>query len=642
MCGIAGVVGTRNMDAARQAVDRMTCALERRGPDGAGIESWTEATLGHRRLAIFDLSQAGHQPMLTVDRTLGVVFNGAIYNFAELRRELERDGYVFNSQTDTEVLLHGYRAWGINKLVERLRGMFAFGLWDDTARKLFLVRDRLGVKPLCVATKPDGTLAFASTPRALRASGFADEINDSAMLEFLEFGFVTDAHSIYQGVTKVEAATIIEWDGATRTSQTRRYWTSPEVSENKNIRFEEAVEETERLFLRAVERRLQADVPVGALLSGGVDSSLVCWAITKLGGDVTAYTIGTPNDPLDESNDARITAERLGIKQQILNVSDDDTPDVEELVAAFPEPFSVASALGMLRLSRAFASSATVMLTGDGGDDVFLGYPEHLNFYTAQQIARSLPAPAAALWSKLSSQLPRNGKSSGKVKRALSFLDYTTGGLAAIARVRAGLPFYEANDLLGTRLTGKSLPHREMTRSFDSSRNLLRDFLRYDYTRRFTGEYLPKVDGATMHYAVEARSPFLDQELWEYAASLPFEVRLHKRTLKAVLREIARRRVSVEVATGHKRGFGVPVERWMAGQWRAKFEAVMRDSVLEREGWINSAQVLKRFEQATSEGAVPTQLWYIYVLETWLRHERETHRADAQVSSTRSLHQLAV
>src|SRR5579875_820398 len=317
MCGIAGYVGDLNSYRADAYVTQMMAALERRGPDGEGKESWRSATLGHRRLAIFDLSAAGKQPMISEDRRVGVVFNGAIYNFHDLRADLQKAAYRFHSDTDTEVLIHGYREWGIDGLVQRLRGMFAFGIWDDTCRKLFLVRDRLGVKPL-VYTCVDRCLGFASTVRALHQAGLAETIDDQAVTEYLEFGYVTDNRTIYREASKLPAASILEWSNGN--FHVRSYWSPPRAT-NSKLSFEDVVAETESIFLKAVELRLIADVPVGALLSGGVDSTLVCWAISKLGGDVRTFTIGTPGDPADESADARSIAQRLGVRHQIIEIS---------------------------------------------------------------------------------------------------------------------------------------------------------------------------------------------------------------------------------------------------------------------------------------------------------------------------------
>ena len=616
MCGIAGLVGFGDGRESLERVRRMVRALERRGPDGEGFESWPESVLGHRRLAIFDLSPAGQQPMTSPDKSVGVVFNGAIYNWRSLRQELEAQGYSFTSRTDTEVLIHGYRHWGLYEMVQRLRGMFAFGLWDERERKLFLVRDRLGVKPLLYSIEEAG-IAFASTARALKAGNRACEIDAQAVTEFLEFGYVTDDRSIYEGVSKVPAATILEWSGGRATM--REYWRPPGITCHPKISFEHAVEETEELFLQAVEKRLHADVPVGALLSGGVDSSLVCWAAARLGGAVTAFTIGTPGDPWDETSDAVATARGLGISHKVLELSAEDAPGVDELVSAYAEPFACASALGMLRVSRAVASSATVLLTGDGGDDLYLGYPEHRHLWMAERFARALPGPAASAWRAWQESFPR----AGLLRRAASFMNYATGGLGAVACAHDGLPVYRRLGILGERLSGADVIQRGIEWSLKSGRQVLSEFLEYDRRTRFVGEYMTKVDGATMHHGLEARSPFLDQELWEFASRLPFDMRLRGGRLKALLREVARRRVGERVASGPKRGFGIPVGRWIVGRWRSSFEETLRESLLHSEGWIRKEAALSMLERAVEKGEAPNQLWYLFVLETWLRRERQ-------------------
>jgi asparagine synthase (glutamine-hydrolysing) len=594
----------------------MCAALSRRGPDAQGLEQWDRAVLAHRRLSIFDLSDAGRQPMMLPDRSAAVVFNGAIYNFHQLRSDLETGGACFRSNTDTEVLLHGFRAWGIDRLVARLRGMFAFCLWDNNEERAFLVRDRLGVKPL-VYTAKNGVLAFASTVRALCEGGYAAEIDEQGVVEFLEYGFVTDDRTIYRDVSKVQAATILEWHGGRLSS--RRFWQPPSIREDQPWSFDEAVEETERLFLRAVELRLHADVPVGALLSGGVDSSLVCWAISHLGGDITAFTVGAPGDPLDETEDARATARDLNIQHRVLTSSAEDC-GIEEMVSAYAEPFACASALGMLQVSRAVKQEATVLLTGDGGDDVFLGYPEHRHFEIAQQLARRLPRSAPHYWPMFRHLLPQVGL----LRRATHFLDYATGGLAGVTNAHDGLPFYRHLCIAGERLAAARLARRELSASHESARNLLTDFLQYDFRTRFTGEYMTKVDGGAMHYALEARSPFLDHELWEFAAALPYRIRLRGGQLKAVLRELARRRLGDRVAFGPKRGFGIPVGRWVTGRWRQMFERTFQNSILEQEGWIRSDPLLERLRATAPGEAAPKQFWYLLILEAWFRHSLKT------------------
>lgn len=612
MCGIAGIVGCENRESAETKVGAMLGVLERRGPNDKGIEFWNNAVFGHRRLSIFDLSQAGHQPMMIDEGEIGIVFNGAIYNFHALRTELENKGCKFRSRTDTEVLLYGFREWGIKRLAAKIEGMFAFGLWDNRKKTLYLVRDRLGVKPLAFAVR-DGELAFASTVRALKSAGYGGDLDRRGVAEYLEFGFLTDNFSIYENIEKLPAATILEWrDGKI---STENYWDLP-TEKNEKISFEEAVEETEQLFLQAIEKRLQADVPIGALLSGGIDSSLVCWAIAKLGGDVTAFTVGVPNDEWDESSTAIQTAKSLGIKHQILEMTGEKPFDIDALTKAFAEPFACASALGLLDISKKVAENATVLLTGDGGDDVFLGYPEHLHFWTAEQIADRTPLAVSGVLRKSINVLPKRGV----LKRANSFLNYSFGGLGAITQARDGFPVYERNNLLGERLRDYRISHREIPPT--SGRNLLSKFLEYDRETRFVGEYLPKVDGATMFYGLEARSPFLDTTLWEFAARLPFSLRMRGRTLKAVLREIVRRRISPELAAAKKQGFGVPVQRWLTGEWKRPFVEMMSESVIEKEGWIKSENVIKMLEGAEKQNWSPRQLWFILVFEAWLRFEK--------------------
>jgi asparagine synthase (glutamine-hydrolysing) len=356
-------------------------------------------------------------------------------------------------------------------------------------------------------------------------------------------------------------------------------------------------------------------------LSGGVDSSLVCWAIAHLGGDVTAFTVGTPGDPADETADAVDTARHLRIRHQVLALSGDSEPNIDELVSAYGEPFACASALGMLRVSKAVRGSATVLLTGDGGDDVFLGYPEHRHLWLAQRLARSLPGFVANGWRGNRDKVPQIGS----LKRLSSFLNYSTGGLGAVACAHDGLPSYERYGMLGERLAGVSVAQRDIEWSNESGRNVLAEFLEYDRGGRFVGEYMTKVDGATTFHSLEARSPFLDQDLWEFAAGLSFETRLHGGKLKSVLRELAKQKLGERVSRGRKRGFTIPVQRWLIGRWRNALTELLQTSILDRDGWINSRATLDRLAAAAQEGRAPNQLWYIFVLESWLRHEQSSH-----------------
>jgi asparagine synthase (glutamine-hydrolysing) len=588
----------------------MMGALARRGPDSAGAAKWPNAVLGHRRLAILDLSEAGHQPMISDDGQIGLVFNGCIYNFLELRRDLEQRGHRFRSRCDTEVLLRGYEEWGIDELTGRLRGMFAFGIWDQRRRTLTLARDRLGVKPL-IYSQRDGEIGFASTIGAVRAAGFGESVDPGAVMDLLEFGWVNEDRSIYGGMRKLPPATILEWcDG--RTSE-RRYWTLPTCGESPRMTFEEAVEETERLLVESVRLRLISDVPIGVLLSGGIDSALVCWATRELNANITAFTIRASDDPSDESADAASTARVLGIPHEIVEMPDTDF-SLDELTNAYSEPFACESAQAMLWVTRAVKRRATVLLTGDGGDDVFFGYSFFWKAWMAQRLAQRLPAAAAAVWRVIRSACPPHGSG----KRVRNFLDYATGGLGDHARAHDGLPYYERRGILGDRLRGRQLPERRLEASLESGRRLLWDVFEYHRRMHFTSEFMPKVDGGTMYYAVEARAPFLDQKIWECAAAMPPEVRFHGRRLKAVLREIVRRRITPEAANREKKGFNVPVRTLLAERWSGMLDRLRENTLLEQEGWVQRGTLLGPLEAALSDKRVPIQLWRLLVLEHWL------------------------
>lgn len=589
----------------------MTRTLARRGPDSEGFHSWPDAHFGHRRLAIIDLSEAGRQPMLNDAGDIGIVFNGCIYNFQELRQELEQAGQCFRSHCDTEVLVRGYQEWGIDKMMPKLRGMFAFAIWDERHKRLTMARDRLGVKPLVYAATEQG-IAFASTVGALREAGYGGNIDPVAVLEFLEYGYVTDERCIYEGLRKLPPATVLEWqDGRV---EERTYWTLPECDESGTVSFEEAVEETEKLLLESVRLRLVSDVPIGALLSGGIDSTLICWAMAKLNANIKAFTVGAPGDGSDESAEAAETARILGIPHEVVTPPRERPVLLEEMVAAYSEPFASQSAQGMLLVSRAVKPLATVLLTGDGGDDAYLGYPFFMNAWRAQKLARGLPAAARGAWKAIRPLTP----SQGVARRARNFLNYATEGLGAHVRAHDGLPYLEEHGILGERLAGASLAQRQIAASADSARRLLFDVFAYHRKMHFLSEFMPKIDGGTMYYAVEARSPLLDHKVWEFAAALSPEVRFHGGVLKAVLREIVRRRVSPAVARRQKQGFTVPVDRHLTED-SGELTALGGGSYIEKEGWVRRGSLKRSIEEAGSKRSVSPQLWHLLVLENWMQ-----------------------
>ena len=575
------------------------------------MSRWPSAILGHRRLSIFDLSDAGSQPMLSDDGEVGVVFNGAVFNFIALREELQGFGRKFRSNCDTEVLVHGYQQWGLDELISRIRGMFAIAIWDNRRQTLSLVRDRLGVKPLIYAAR-NGQIAFASTVTALQQAGLAGDLDPAAVMEFLEFGFVTDDRAIFEGIHKVHAGTIVEWRAGV--TSTRTYWQVADPDDSLKISFDEAVEETERLLVESVKLRLEADVPVGALLSGGVDSGLVCWAMAKLNADITAFTVGAPGDPADETADAVHTAQLLGIPHRVVELTAGDAASIDDLISAYGEPFGCSSALGMLQVSRAVKPHATVLLTGDGGDDVFLGYPFHKHFWTAQRVARSLPGFASPLWRAV-----RPIAVADSLRRPRHFLDYATGGLGAITRVHDGLPYYQRFGLLGERLASRTLPQRQIPLTDTPATNVLSDFLAYEQKTRFVGEFMTKVDGGTMHYAIEARSPLLDQKIWEFLpARLPSS--LPPAQWRAEGNPAGRFPAGGSARLSLQGESRVSLSRCNAG-WRVDGAVASRTShtILFSKKRAGCVQVLFRTRKKVPPA---TQLWYLVVLENWMRRQR--------------------
>lgn len=613
MCGIAGYLQQRPQGEEAETLARMMTAIARRGPDSKGVHTWPGVWFGHQRLAILDLSPAGAQPMLTADGKTGVVFNGCIYNYRELRDQLQAVGHHFHSQCDTEVLLHGFRQWGMAGMLPRLRGMFAFAIWDENSQTLSLARDRMGVKPLVYASFPGG-FAFASSISALEAAGVSRSIRPSAVLEYLEYGFITNTQSVYDNCEKLRDGEWLERrsDGSLRKN---RYWDPPHVSSDSTLDFEQAVQRTEELLIEAVRLRLQSDVPIAALLSGGVDSGLVCWAMREANARVRAFTVGSPGEPEDESEAARQVARHLDIPHEIIPLSQDSGFGLDTFLDAYSEPFAPESAFAVLRVAEAVKPHATVLLTGDGGDESFLGYPFFYNVWRAQRAAKFIPKPLASAWPSMRSLLP----SSGPLHRLGNFLSYTTGGIGEYARLHEGLPWLEQNGLLGDRLKSLKLPQRQIPFSAGAGRHLLDDALQLHWDLHFTGEFMTKVDQGTAHFALEARAPFLDHVLWEFAATLPAKLRFHGGTLKAILRAIARRRLGHAVSNRPKQGFTVPVDRWLANPKSPAWEPLLDHPRVVSEGWIAASPLAAAIAETTRQKSVPPALRFLLLFEYWLR-----------------------
>lgn len=569
MCGIAGQILLR-ADAVPEpeTVRAMTAALVHRGPDDEGLWCGRRAVLGFRRLSIIDLD-GGHQPMGTPDGAVQVAFNGEIYDHKELRRELEAAGARFRTRADTEVLVHGLRAWG-TRLPERLNGMFAFAAVDEERGEALLARDRMGKKPLFYLEHA-GSLWFASELKALcRVPGWSRELDLAALDVFLSQQFVPAPFTIYRAVRKLPPGHRMIVRG-TRVA-IEPYW-APRFEPKLELADEEAAEELRRTLRAAVARRLESEVPLGAFLSGGVDSSTVVGLMTEaLDRRVATYTIGFEEKAWDEREHARRVAERFGTDHHELVVRPSVATDLDAILAQYDEPFADPSAVPTWYVAREAAREITVVLTGDGADDVLAGYGRY-DVSGVERAFAALPAPLRA-------PLER-GALAGLVGRgALAVAARPFGKLVArriVPHLRSlVIPAYLSGldkrrlyrPELGRELGDDGL-HRVLRELHARTRNLpepIDRMLATDLEQYLPGDLLVKVDVATMAHSLEARSPFMDKEVVELALRLPDRLRYRDGQGKWILKRAFADLLPEGIATRPKQGFGVPIDRWLRGE----------------------------------------------------------------------------
>jgi asparagine synthase (glutamine-hydrolysing) len=566
MCGIFGIVNGSELGVGLGAIERAVDLLQERGPDDRGLWEGDGVVLGHTRLSVMDPSPAGHQPMVSDDRRVVVTFNGEIYRFWELRAELEERGHRFRSRTDTEVILRGYQEWG-RDVVDRIDGMFAFGIWDEQSRELLLVRDRFGKKPL-FWTQRGGTLAFSSTLRPLVACGIvAPEIALEKLREFLFFNYVVGTESILRGIRSLPPGSQLAFRNGC--VETRRYWDLADAALEPSA---ESTEQTfEALLADAVRARLVSDVPLGIFLSGGVDSSLVA-ALAQRESErpLRTFTIGFDEPSYDERAAARVVAERLGaVHEELVFRADDVTELLPAITASADHLLADQSLLPLTKLAVAAKRRVKVVLTGDGGDELAAGYPTYRALRVARAYTRLVPRDARRCLGELATRLPSSWKKMGATSLLSRFLLATRGGVdRAHASWRAVWQHEELDRLLRGRGSGVM-----EWRSYGSGRcpsegwTLLQRALYADVSTWLVDSILAKVDRATMAIGLEARSPLLDSRLFAFTFHrlLP-DRRYHG---KAPLRRLAAGLLGPDVARRRKAGFQTPFAAWFAGPLRA-------------------------------------------------------------------------
>lgn len=630
MCGIAGRVNyLSEQPVSRELLGGMCGVLAHRGPDGSDI--WTRgfAGLGHRRLAVIDLSAAGCQPMSSMDGQTWLTFNGEIYNFLELRAELEARGHCFRSQTDSEVILHAYREWGVDCL-SRFRGMFAFAIWDEPSRRLFLARDRAGKKPLHYWTDRHG-IAFASEPKAfLTDPTFSATPDAEALSAYLTYQYVPAPLSAFAGVRKLPPAHYLIVENGQLSIH--RYWKLSYASK-RNLSEPEAVEELRVRLREAVKLRLVSDVPLGAFLSGGIDSGCIVALMSELGtGPVNTFSIGFEDKKFDELEYARLVSQRYSTKHHEFVVRPDALQILPKLVWHYNEPFADSSAIPTFILAELTRRHVTVALNGDAGDENFAGYERYRANVLAQRYDK-IPAVLRRPLETLATLLPGSGTSGSLLSRGKRFVE-ALGETPERRYIRWMAHFHGA---LKAELCRPEFleaagpdPAAILLRSFAASDapDFVDATLDVDVNNYLPDDLLVKVDIATMAHGLEARSPLLDHPLMEFAASLPSALKLKGSVKKHILKEAVRPLLPVEIIERPKMGFGVPLESWFRHDLKELAHDVLLSNEMRDRGYFRQDVVRRLLEEHTrGVRAWHYQLWNLLMLELWHREFIDNHSA---------------
>jgi len=612
MCGIAGIVGAGRERGAR-AVQAMIDTLIHRGPDdGAVWESERgEVALGQRRLAIIDLSPLGRNPMPNGDGSLWITYNGEIYNFRELRQELEADGYRFRSQTDTEVVLAAYEKWG-TQAVERFAGMFAFALWDARRQRLWVVRDRLGKKPLYYS-EAGGAFRFASELKALVVDpAFPRDIDRDALRLYLRYGYVPSPYTIYRAARKLPPAhALIVEDGRTRVE---RYWDPvPFALRSTNVG-DDAADELETRLKLAVRQRMIADVPLGAFLSGGIDSSLVVALMQEQSASpVRTFTIRFDNPEFNEADHAAAVARHLKTDHYEQTCGGRDMLDVvDRLTAMYDEPFADSSAVPTYLVSKIARERVTVALSGDGGDELFFGYPRY-RYHARAAWVLSLPRPVRRGAAAIASRLPRR-----RLRRIADVLRSDDRDLYG-----RFVSWWHPSEV--EALTGAPAPEipayadalRRSSALGPDRRPGLLDLVSY-----LPEDILTKVDRASMAVSLEVRAPLLDHRVVELALGLPQAYKQRNGTTKWALRHLLYKRVPSAMVNRPKMGFGVPLVDWFRGPLQERMVDYLGSSDLADLGI--DPEPVRAMWSAFLRGGPPRAdlLWQMFTLAAWSRQSR--------------------
>jgi asparagine synthase (glutamine-hydrolysing) len=596
----------------------MCAAIRRRGPDGHGLSIQPHAALGHQRLAIIDIA-GGAQPMSSLNGDVVVVYNGEIYNHDALRRELEADGYRFNTRSDTEVLLNAYLKYG-KDCSKRFRGMFAFAVWDARRRSLFMSRDRLGIKPLFYA-RVGQKLVFGSEIKALLASGWVDATLDpQALDDYFAYGFIRSPRSIYREVRSLlpGQSLMAQIEDGRLDLALESYWELPRgPSGEPTLGYEDASKELHRRIDEAVQLRMASEVPLGAFLSGGIDSSTVVWAMSRAQTRrVQTFSIGFNERSHDETPYARAIAERFGTDHHEEIVTPDGVAALPEVVRDFDEPFADPSAIPTWYLCKMARRQVTVCLSGDGGDELFAGYTRYATVSREWQRRGGI---ASRLVSAAGRLAPRESRLANRAERVLegdfsAYYSRFRNTYSPAMRALLYSPDLAAQiDAAETqRAFQRALPHPHAD---TLSRAQLADLQGY-----LSDDILVKLDRTSMAHGVEARVPLLDHELVAFAQSLPSDYKLRRGRSKAILVDLIAPHLPREVFDRPKRGFSVPLARWFRNELKERLSAALHGPTFQQNELFRGPYV-RRLYELHSRGRVDLsfQLWQLLIFDEWWR-----------------------
>ncbi|HIH20704.1 TPA: asparagine synthase (glutamine-hydrolyzing) [Candidatus Micrarchaeota archaeon] len=609
MCGICGFAGFEDKALAA----KMAQTIAHRGPDGHGVYSAKGVTLAHNRLAIIDLSARGKQPMSNDEGTTWVSFNGEIYNFRELRSYLERRGHRFKSDSDTEVLVRGYDTWG-ERFAERLRGDFAFALWDSNAKKLLLARDFPGVDPLYYYfDSKRKRLYFASEIKALFAAGVPRRVNCEAVNDFLSLQRSIGPQTLFDGVFKVQPGEMVSFENGIL--RRKKFASLPQPEVKRDVGMHWWVLEAKKRFMHSVERRLLSDVPLGVFLSGGLDSSLTAAAMSSLRDNVKTFSVNFGGNSEDEKY-SRLVAEELGTEHTELHVNSANCSIFPQVAWHLDEPAVDIAALPTYLMAREAKKHVSVILTGDGGDEVFGGYGRYSRLGSISKwswAARHLK------------HLPLGLNSFGDAARAKELLAESHDRAKLMLSYSSALSEGEKKSYSKKTLKDSNRTLEKMRLFFPPVSRDRRDFARqmmdFDLLTLLPDDYLMKVNKASLAWALEPRVPFLDRDFIAFTQSIPSSLKVRGRHTKILLRKVvASTRLPKALVKRRKQGFNVPTREWLRGELKDIAAQMLSDSQVEKRGLVD-----KKFARMVLENAPRTEtlwgkrFWTLFSLEAWHR-----------------------